>query len=60
MARGFLTIYVLINLIILAINLITNIFGDEPVQILDDYDWIIFIIACGSLAITEAIRDKGR
>lgn len=58
MAGIFLTIYVVINIIIIVLNLVFNIFGDETIEILDGDDWLIFIVACGALAIVETLEKR--
>lgn len=56
MGRIFLKVYVAINLFVLVLNLIINVFGSETIQVLSKDDWLIFIIACGALAISEALE----
>lgn len=58
MARIFLLIYVAINIFVLIVNAVSNIFRGETTQVLDKDDWLIFIIACGALGICEAIENK--
>lgn len=58
MGKDFLKIYVGINILVIVFNVISNIFSDEVIQILSKDDWLIFIIACGALAISEALEEK--
>ncbi len=57
MARIFLKIYVAIHLLVIVLNVVANILGNET-QILTRDDWLIFIIACGALAISEALEES--
>lgn len=56
MARIFLNLYVGLNILIIVVNLIVNATGDEMIQFLSKDDWLIFIIACGTLAIVEEME----
>lgn len=56
MARIFLKAYVALNILALLINVVINVFRDEVTHFLSTGDWLIFIIACGSLAITETLE----
>lgn len=56
MARVFLAIYVLLNIFIVIINLIVNIFGDETIHVLSSEDWLTFMVACGALGICETLE----
>lgn len=56
MARGFLTIYVGLSIFIIILNLLANIFTDSTEQFLSSDDWLIFIVACGMLAICEVLE----
>lgn len=56
MARIFLTVYVALNIFIIVVNLIINIFGGETIQLLSSDDWLIFIVGCSTLAICEVLE----
>lgn len=58
MGKMFIRIYVTINIIIILLNLIVNIFWGKNYQILTSDDWLIFIAACGALAISESVERK--
>lgn len=58
MARIFLTVYVALNIFIVVVNFIVNVFSDESIQLLSSDDWLIFIVGCGALAICES-TEKG-
>lgn len=56
MGRLILFIYVLLNLIVVILNIITNTISDEAVHFLDKDSWLLFIIACGFLGIIEILE----
>lgn len=58
MARIFLKIYVAIILSLLVLSFLVNIISKGTIQILTKDDWLIFIIALGALAITEALEES--
>ncbi len=58
MARIFLKAYVAINIVVIVINLVLNILNDTVVHLLGRDDWLIFMIACGALAITEVLEES--
>lgn len=51
-------LYVGLWMVVISISLIGTIYTGEAQQILTRDDWLIFIIACGSLAICESIDEK--
>ncbi|WP_034757752.1 hypothetical protein [Rossellomorea vietnamensis] len=58
MAKIFLKAYVAFNILIVAVNVIANLFSEETYQFLSNEDWLIFIVGCGALAICESIEKK--
>ncbi len=58
MARFYLTIYVALHLFLIGLNVIVNFFSEETIHALTKDDWLIFIIACGALAICETLDKK--
>jgi hypothetical protein len=58
MARIFLKLYVALNILVVAVNFIVNVFSKETFQFLSNDDWLIFIVGCGALAISESIESK--
>lgn len=56
MARIFLTFYVGLVIFIIVLNLIANIFTESTEQFLSSDDWLIFMVACGALAVCESIE----
>lgn len=55
MAKLFLQFYVALHIFIVVFNIIHNMTGGEFIQILNNEDWMLFIIACGVLAICETL-----
>lgn len=51
-------LYVGFGMFIIALSLIVTVSTGEAYQIFTNDDWLIFIIACGSLAICESIDKK--
>jgi hypothetical protein len=58
MAKNFLKAYVAFNILILLVNVITNLFSEDTYQFLSNDDWLIFMIGCGALAVCESIEKK--
>lgn len=58
MAKNFLNIYVALNISIIVLNVLGNIFNQETTHFLSNDDWLIFIIACGALAIVETLEGE--
>lgn len=58
MARIFLKFYVAIVIFMIVLSIFAVLFSGEVHHVLSNDDWIIFIIACGALAISESIDDK--
>ncbi len=56
MGRLFLKFYVAINIFVVVINIVVNVVEGETIQYLSNDDWLIFIIACGALAISESLE----
>ena len=55
-ARLFLKAYVAVNIFIILLGLVATIASGEMLLELSNMDWLIFIVACGALAISEALE----
>lgn len=58
MARVFLKFYVTICLFVLGFSIVKTVASGKAYHVLSNDDWLIFIIACGALAISESIDSK--
>lgn len=56
MGRAFLQIYVAICIFMIILSLIATVVDGTAHFALKSDDWLIFIIACGALAISEALE----
>lgn len=59
MGRSILMFYVVVQTITIGISVIVTFSKGEAYHILTQNDWMLFIIACGFLAMSEALEVSG-